>query len=196
MIITILTLLACNDKDIDTTDTSVVIDTGTSNITDDTGTTNSVETGDTQEPPTDTETDDTDTGIDTSDTDTDTDTSTDTNDTSDTGPACTEYNSPEEEFAPIQITAVGIPQRYLFSLVDHTVRPTPTQSLLLALQALPPLMKDSTMCTVMQTSEWFLSTHLVLERWFMCVPAAHNRPSLHSTMTCESAAVAGATTSW
>ena len=112
MIITILTLLCCGDKDTDTTDTSVVADTDTSDTTNDTGTTDSADPNDTSDTTdtSDTETDDTDTGVETSDTDTDpTDTSTDTNDTSDTGPACTEYNSSEEEFAPIQITAVGTP---------------------------------------------------------------------------------------
>lgn len=102
-------LIACRDKDTDTLDTSAVVDTGTSDTTEDTGATDITEPNDTSDT-TDTETDDTDTGADTSDTDTDsTDTSTNTNDTSDTGPACTEYNSPEEEFAPIQITAVGTP---------------------------------------------------------------------------------------
>ena len=108
----IFTLIACSDKDTDTIDTSVVVDTGTSNPTEDTGTTDSAEPNDTSDTTdtTDTETDDTDTGADTSNTDTDpTDTSTDTNDTSDTGPACTEYRSSEEEFAPIQITALGTP---------------------------------------------------------------------------------------
>ena len=109
MIISILTFLACGDKDTATADTSLVNDTGSSDTTKDTGTTDSAEPNDTSDT-TDTETDDTDTGVDTSDTDSNTeDTSTDTNDTSDTGPACTEYNSPEEEFAPIQITALGTP---------------------------------------------------------------------------------------
>jgi murein DD-endopeptidase MepM/ murein hydrolase activator NlpD len=108
MIITILTLLGCGDKDTDTSETSVVADTDTSDATNDTGTTDSAEPNDTSDTTdtTDTETDDTDTG--TSDTDT-TDTATDTNDTSDTGPACTEYSSSEEEFAPIQITSLGTP---------------------------------------------------------------------------------------
>ena len=92
-------LIACNEKDNHNTDTSVVVDTDTSDPTEDTGSTDSAEPNDTS----DTDSTDTETG------NTDTDTSTDTNDTSDADPACTEYNSPEEEFAPIQITAVGTP---------------------------------------------------------------------------------------
>lgn len=110
--LTLIALIACSDKDTDTLDTSAIVDTGTSDATEDTGATDSAEPNDTSDTTdtTDTETDDTDTGADTSDTDTEpTDTSTDTNDTSDTDLACTEYNSPEEEFAPIQITALGTP---------------------------------------------------------------------------------------
>lgn len=98
--LTLLTLLTCGEKDTSVpSDTSAVPDTGRPDTTEDTNTADSTDTDDTQDT---TETDDTD--IDTSDT-----TPTDTEDTSDTGPACTEYNSPEEEFAPIQIAANGIP---------------------------------------------------------------------------------------
>ena len=197
MIITVLTLLACSDKDIDTTDTSVVI--GTSSTSDITkiGNTNSVDTGDSQDTndtSVDTETDDIDTGIDTSDTDTDTsDTSMDTNDTSDTGPACTEYNSPEEEFAPIQITAVGIPK---YSSLSWTIPSAYTYAVPFAGTAGSPASHegldyvhgDANLGVVMFYAS---SAGTVVYVRTGCPQSS----SFHSTMTSVSAAVAGAITS-
>ena len=94
-------LFACNDKDTNTTDTNVVIDTGTSNITDDTGTTDSVETDDAET--TEPETDDTDADTGTSDTDPDTSQIQMILPTQVLPAANTTL---EEEFAPIQITAL------------------------------------------------------------------------------------------
>ena len=138
------------------------------------------------------ETDDTDADTGTSDTDP-TDTSTDTNDTSDTESCSRAIQLLRRRVCPHSNHGTWYPAGtsslswIVPSIYTYAVDFAGTAGFLLAShEGLDYVHGDA-------NPEWFLSLPSVLERWFMCVPAAHNRPSLHSTMTCEKAAGGWAT---